>query len=309
MKQSLFDTLARSRIVRNYEESFHVATGFVLKLQPAAGTKDLSPFGVHANPFCRLMARSPQTQEICNTTFAMIRKKAAESCVAKRSCCFAGICHVAIPVVSAGEHIATLYGGQFMTEKPTKRSYDKISKQLVRLDLGDQFTELEQAWFQTPVVSDKQLQAILYLLETFASRISRYAATKVFEAVDGEPAAVTRARKFIQDRFAEPITMPDAARHLHLSASTFSKMFKRSVGLTFTQYLGRYRVEKSRIMLTKPTVHIRNVAFQSGFDSISQFNRSFRQYADMSPSQYRASLEGIDPSLPTSRDRAPCAKG
>jgi AraC-like DNA-binding protein len=108
---------------------------------------------------------------------------------------------------------------------------------------------------------------------------------------------VTRARKFIDDRFAQPITMPDAARHLRMSASSFSKVFKRAVGITFTQYVARVRVEKSKIMLANPSAPIRNIAFQSGFDSISQFNRSFRQYAEMSPSQYRESLKGVDHSM------------
>jgi AraC-like DNA-binding protein/ligand-binding sensor protein len=301
MNQSLFETLARSRIVRRYEEAFRVATGFVMKLQPPTAVGEPSPFGLHANPFCTLMSTRPESKAVCKKTFAKVRDEAADKLAPAQSCCFAGFAHIAIPVISAGEHIATVYGGQLMLEKPNKQAYDKIERQLIRLGLGDYLAELEHAWFNTPVVSEKQLEAIIYLLETFAARISKYAATKVLEAVDGEPAVVTRARRFIQERFAEPFTMPDAARYVQMSPSSFSKLFKKALGLTFTQYLTRFRVEKSKSMLVNPAESIRQIAFQSGFDSISQFNRSFRQYAEMSPTEYRASLADGDPAVSAQR--------
>lgn len=276
MNQSLFDALARSRIVRIFEESFPVATGFVLKLQPVDGTKELNPFVSNANPFCRLMTRSPQGKAVCNRTFAAIRDKAAGTFEPSLSYCFAGFAHIAIPVISAGEHIATIYGGQLLLKTPTKQGFRKISPQLASLGLGGRLTELEQAWLNTPVVSEEQLKAMMYLLETFARRISRYASSKVLEAADGEPAAVTRAREFIQDHCAGPITLPETAGHVHMSAFTFGNLFKRVTGLTFARYLTRVRVENAKSMLAHPAVSIRDIAFQSGFETISQFNRSFR---------------------------------
>lgn len=290
MNPSLFDCLSKFRLVRKYVESFPVATGCMVKLLPAIQTGHSSPIGENANPFCRLMYHSPEGGNLCNKTFDSIQKNAAETLAPARCCCFAGFTHFAIPVISGGAHVATIYGGQMMLEKPTKRAFERISRQLVILGLGEHLTLLEHAWFHTPVVSDKQLEAFLFLMDDFAARISKYAAARVLEGADREPAAVTRARKFIQDRCAEPISMPDTARHLRMSPSTLSKLFKNALGLTFTQYLTRLRVEKSKIMLAQPIVPIRTIAFQTGFESISQFNRSFRQYAEMSPTEYRASL-------------------
>jgi AraC-like DNA-binding protein/ligand-binding sensor protein len=290
MNQSLFDSLAKSRIVRRFEESFPAATGCMVKLLPAVETEHLSPIGASANPFCHLMSRSPEGRNFCNKTFISIQKKASEDLALAQCCCFAGFTHFAIPVISGGAHIATIYGGQMRLEKPSKRAFEKIARQLIRLGLGEHLTLLEHAWLHTPVVSEKELEAFLFLLDDFAARIAKHAAGRILEGAESEPSAVTRARRFIQERFAEPITMPDTARHLHMSPSTLSKMFKNTLGLTFTQYLNRLRVEKSKIMLVQPTVPIRTIAFQTGFESISQFNRCFRQYAEMSPTEYRASL-------------------
>ncbi len=304
MNQSLFDALARSRIVRSFVESFPIATGFVLKLQPTTGDREMIPFGGLANPFCNLVACNAEAKEVCKKTFRSIRDQVAETLAPGRSSCFAGLTHLGIPVISGGEHIATIYGGQLMVEKPTKPAFDKVARNLSRLGMGDQLPVLEEAWFNTPVVTEAQMQAITYLLENFAARISRYAAVKILESSESESVAVKRAKDFMQRRYAEPLTMPEVARHLNMSPSTFGKMFKREAGLTFTQYLARFRVEKSKAMLVNPSHTIRIIAFQSGFDSISQFNRSFRQYTGMSPSGYRASLAGADPSLPPAAEVA-----
>lgn len=302
MNPSLFETLARSRIVREYEESFSVATGFVMKLQPATGNADLNPFVARANPFCKLMACSPQAKDVCNKTFAAIRNKVAGKRMPAQSCCIAGFTHIAVPVVAAGEHVATIYGGQLMLKEPTKRAFDILAPHLFRLGLEGQLVSLEEAWFQTPVVSEKQLQAILYLLQTFAGRIAQHAAILVLEPIDGEPVEMTRAREFVQEHFAEPVTQLDAARHLQMSEFSVGRLFKRTVGVTFLQFLTRYRVEKTKSMLANPAAQVCTIAFQTGFESISQFNRSFRQIAGMAPTEYRAMLEGGDPLLEAFRN-------
>ena len=297
MNQSQFDALARSRIVRKYEEAFRIATGFVMKLQPATATGNSSPSGAEANPFCTLMSCRPQSKAVCKKTFAKYRDRAAADLVPARSCCFAGFTHIAIPVLSAGEHIATLYGGQLMLEKPTKQAFEKISHQLVPSWTWRSTSELtarlvsNSGRFRKAIAGDP-VSAGYVRRPDFAVCGHQGPGSRSMAS----PPTATRARRFIQDRYAEPITMPDAARHLGMSATSFSKMFKRELGLTFTQYLTRFRVEKSKGMLVKPTEPIRKIAFQSGFESISQFNRSFGNTRDMSPTEFRASLEGSEPA-------------
>jgi AraC-like DNA-binding protein len=197
-----------------------------------------------------------------------------------------------MPVLAAGEHIATIYGGQLMQGEPTRRAFEKLARQLVCLGLADQLGPLEEAWFQTPVVSEKQMQSIIYLLQTFASRISQHAAALILEPLVGESAEVTRVREFVRDRFSEDVTMHDAALHLKMSEPGLRALFRQTLGMTFIQYLTRYRVEASKPMLASPSHRIRVVARMAGFTSTSHYNRCFRQYAGMSPTDYRALLEG-----------------
>jgi AraC-like DNA-binding protein len=70
-------------------------------------------------------------------------------------------------------------------------------------------------------------------------------------------------------------------------------MFKKSTGLTFTDYLARVRVEKVKNLLINPHKRVSEAAFEAGFQSLSQFNRVFRRITGEAPTAYR---ERIHPS-------------
>ena len=57
--------------------------------------------------------------------------------------------------------------------------------------------------------------------------------------------------------------------------------------MTFTEYVNRKRVEWAKVALLKPHARVTEVAFAVGYQSLSQFNRSFLKYAGESPTQHR----------------------
>ena len=75
-----------------------------------------------------------------------------------------------------------------------------------------------------------------------------------------------------------------------MSSYYFCKMFKKVTGLNFTDYLSRVRVEKAKSLLLNPNARVSEVAFDIGFTSITNFNRTFKKLAGQSPSDYREAL-------------------
>jgi len=74
---------------------------------------------------------------------------------------------------------------------------------------------------------------------------------------------------------------------MHLSTFYFCKMFKKATGLTFTDYLGRVRVEKAKSLLLNPNLRISEIAYAVGFQSLTHFNRVFRELTGRSPTNFR----------------------
>ena len=72
-----------------------------------------------------------------------------------------------------------------------------------------------------------------------------------------------------------------------MSVRYFCKVFKQSIGMTFTDYLNRLRIEKAKNLLANPHKHISEIAFEVGFESLSQFNRSFKRITGETPTRFR----------------------
>ncbi len=70
-------------------------------------------------------------------------------------------------------------------------------------------------------------------------------------------------------------------------------MFRQATGLTFSDYLARMRIEKVKNLLLNPHKRINEVAYETGCQSLSQFNRVFRRVTGRSPTVWRAELPKV----------------
>jgi ligand-binding sensor protein len=123
----IYHRLVRSQIVRDYETSFAEVTGLTLKIAPDDPAFESTSFGPRANSFCGLLACNPAVSEICSRFHAEALSRAARNSSKAPECCFAGTAHVSVPILVAGQHVATLFGGQVLLEKPTKQSFSRVN--------------------------------------------------------------------------------------------------------------------------------------------------------------------------------------
>jgi AraC-like DNA-binding protein len=74
---------------------------------------------------------------------------------------------------------------------------------------------------------------------------------------------------------------------MHVSTFYFCKVFRKAVGITFTDCLGRIRVEQAKRLLLNPHLRVSEIAYAVGFQSLTHFNRMFRQLTGESPTRFR----------------------
>lgn len=95
---------------------------------------------------------------------------------------------------------------------------------------------------------------------------------------------------YIENHYAETITLDDIANSIHVSKSECCRCFKRAVGLTPFEYLMRYRILQAAEMILKndkTASSISNLASCVGFNNTSYFNKLFKEYFNCTPLQYR----------------------
>lgn len=286
--KKFIEQLSRSQIYQDYESAFTKTTGLPLTLRPVESWA-LPHKGKKAeNPFCTLMAEHNRACAACLET----QQKIADAAGAgpRTVKCFAGLCDTGVPVSVGDELLGFLQTGQVFLNKPNKAQFARTAKQLVDWGWKVDLRRLEEAYFQTRVISPQQYESVLRLLTIFAQHLSIVSNQLMVAKVNAEPPAITRAKQFIHEHQGDEISLGDVAHAVNTSTFYFCKLFKKTTGLNFTEYLSRVRIEKARNLLLNPNLRISEVAFSAGFQSLTHFNRIFRRMAGESPTQYREKL-------------------
>ena len=149
--------------------------------------------------------------------------------------------------------------------------------------------KLRVAYQQTLTVEPQRYQSMVTLLATFAEQLGEQADKLIVVRDGSEPSAIAKAREFIDQNLSEPLPLSMVARKAGLSESHFCRVFREATGLTLTDYVNRRRIQWAKKELLKSETRISEIAFLVGYQSLSQFNRSFSRVTGLSPSRYRIS--------------------
>ena len=282
--------LSKSQIFRDYETAFNEATHLPLTLRPHELWQHALHGKKHENPFCALMAKSSRSCAAClQIQQELIEGEPGESTSVM---CFAGLCDTAIPVTVGKDVIGFLQTGQVAMRKPTSAGFSKVAQQLILWGVKIDLNQLQDAYFHGKVLPKEQYEAMVRLLEIFAKHLSVMANQILIGQQSEESPLIARAKHFIGEHQAESLSLGRMAKTLNVSTFYFCKMFKKTTGLTFTDYLARARIERAKNLLLNPHARVSEVAYDCGFISLTHFNRIFKRVVGKSPTDYRRTLGG-----------------
>jgi AraC-like DNA-binding protein len=154
---------------------------------------------------------------------------------------------------------------------------------------------LREAYFETRVVSREPHAAAIKLLTIFAEHLAILSNQLLIQRDNAEPPIITKAKDFICEHHSEDLSLPQVARFANTSPFYFCKLFKRATGLTFTNFLSRIRIERSKNLLINPQLRVSGIAYEVGFQSLTHFNRVFQKLLGQSPTEYRLKVQGRKP--------------
>jgi len=285
---TLIETLKNSSLYTDYELAYSEATGLPLALRPVE-TWQLPLHGKRKeNPFCSLMAGKSRTCAAC----LQMQEKLCQSAMQgpRTMTCAYGLSETAVPVRLGHETVGFLQTGQVMRQKPTAAQFNRVAQQLEEQGLEVSRDAVKEAFFQTPVISQKKLDAVTRLLSIFANHLSLTSNQIAVQRANAEPPVIARAKQYIQEHQTEELSLGQVASAVHTSPFYFCKLFKKVTGIHFTDYVARTRIERAKNLLLNPNVRISEVAYEVGFQSLTHFNRVFKRIAGQSPTEFRAQL-------------------
>lgn len=108
-----------------------------------------------------------------------------------------------------------------------------------------------------------------------------------------EDLVIKNAIIYIENHYQNDISREDVANAVYLESTYFSKYFKKQTGETFHNYLFNFRMNKAKELL-KSDKSITEVSQMVGYGNIGYFNKKFKQFTGLSPSEYKKQFEVED---------------
>lgn len=100
-----------------------------------------------------------------------------------------------------------------------------------------------------------------------------------------------KAVTYIDEHFAQPLTLNEVAALIHLNPEYFSRSFKKEVGSNFNNYVNEVRLQKAIQLVTQTDKKLFEIAEECGFQSFSYFSKRFKEMYGGSPYTLRSSTK------------------
>ena len=185
------------------------------------------------------------------------------------------------------------FNGSFME----KRAFFSIRRMLERAQRGLAFPEAAIQILREDIVnlahSNESFAAVIRLwnllyrlsLVEDARELSSLSFMETEE--DTEDQRVHKVRDFIAENYHRDISIQELADLVCMSSDTFTRFFRNKTGRTPNRYLIDYRLGIAARLLLTTNRSVSEIGFSCGFNTLSHFNRLFRESKGCTPSEFR----------------------
>lgn len=246
----------------SYANAFFQATGIDLSLVQEGDKGDFLR-SIHS-PHCRKMTLSQPRSEECYRFFQSIcesARKAGRGKMVNEICPFGRQC-----------------GAALLDDDPERKSYLVFGRVLVREASEDATSQV------LPAGCYRSAMQVLNLSMPVLKQELRKAYQTPASELSG---TVAHARGFIESNFQYGIGCGDIASAVGVSEDHLSRLFRKELGTSLSSFIGKMRMNYAEDLLRETEKNITEVCFESGYGSLSQFNRVFKARFATSPTQFR----------------------
>ncbi|SDC85516.1 AraC family transcriptional regulator [Niabella drilacis] len=131
---------------------------------------------------------------------------------------------------------------------------------------------------------------ILHLLSKM-NAVPVSASAMVHTSTDRTEERINKVFQHIYRNYRKPFRIEQLSRLVHLSPGAFCKFFKKITGKTFSDYVNDIRVARSCTLLLETDLPVAQIAYATGFESITYFNRVFFRKKKTTPRAFRLELK------------------
>jgi AraC-like DNA-binding protein len=137
----------------------------------------------------------------------------------------------------------------------------------------------------------QRVASLLVIFDIMASSTEYELLASPAHATDQkESGRLSKIIEYVMRNLDEDITLPKVASMANMGLTTFCNFFKENYRVTFVEYLNSVRIGHACKLLSDNEQNIVEIAYSCGFNTLANFNRQFKKYKNMTPSEYRKML-------------------
>lgn len=183
----------------------------------------------------------------------------------------------------------------FLTVEAADRTLHELLVMLndIALELGvaadklpsTAYSSLADIGISADYSSLQEYEQLLYTILAYYGKLIRgvKGSRGIFDVAD--------IKEYIDKYYFQEITIATFTEKYFLSREYLMKLFKQQYGCGIHEYAQKVRMEQAKQLLSDPHLKILEISERLGYKDKNYFSKAFRNYYDMSPSEYRASLE------------------
>ncbi len=284
--QRVFAKLGHEKQLLEYHRVLYELVGVVMDFISDEGVSLKLSRGRNFHPLCDYLRRNARGIRRCNECDQMQARIAAQQKTPQIYTCYAGFTEIVVPLFDRnGLYLGCMTAGQFYAlgkAHPTVADFTALAN-----ELGLPSEELFSRVRKTIELSDAQIAGLMDYLKLVGNLLVSTHGNLMFMESVNTPDRMQYIQTYIHQNYMKPLDITMMAKKFYLSPNYFSRLFSRIFGVTFNTYLNCYRVDKAQEMLMDTDLPISEIVSLTGFGSISQFNRVFRNVVHRTPRAYR----------------------
>ena len=98
---------------------------------------------------------------------------------------------------------------------------------------------------------------------------------------------INQALKSLDENLDKKLTLKSVSEIFNLSGGYFSGLFKKEIGVCFSNYLTQLRIDKAKVLLKETSLSVKEVSYAVGYRCVSNFDHDFKRLVGLSPLEYR----------------------
>ena len=225
---------------------------------------------VHNQPVC-LAIKTQRGLSACYRCRFFVQKTVIAKRRSMAGVCTGGVYEYCRPVVYEDRVCAVIFIGNILTDDPRQkeRLLQYVEPQLLQT--------MEQSFSKEDCVqvADILESYILFLLDRYGNDNEEF-----------EP-LIENIKNYIRENAAYELSVPELAVAFNYTEKYLGRLFKAKTGLSIKEFSNKLKVNQAKKLLLETDTSIESVALQTGFNSVTYFDRVFRKVTGLSPNTYR----------------------